>query len=277
VAALGSYLEARSRRGEWRLRIDDLDALRVAPGATDAILRCLERLGFEWNGAVIFQSRHIAAYHAALHELRHAGAVYPCSCSRSEIEAIAVQGSEGPIYPGTCRGGMASDRRARTWRMRLRDTQIEFEDGLLGAQRIDLQRATGDFPVYRADGVYSFHLTSAVDEAELGITDVVRGADLLESSARQIYVLSLLRLPAPRYVHLPVAVDAGGTKLSKQTGATAVDAAQPAATLCAAMRFLNQPVPPALERASLAQFWAYAIEHWDLSRVPGQHSAPAPR
>jgi glutamyl-Q tRNA(Asp) synthetase len=276
VAALGSYLEARSRCGEWRLRIDDLDAPRVAPGAIDAILHCLERLGFEWDGAVILQSRRIAAYHAALHELRLAGAIYPCSCSRSEIEAIAVQGSEGPIYPGTCRGGMASDRRARAWRIRLQDPQIEFDDALLGVQHIDLRRGAGDFPVYRADGVYSFHLASAVDDAQFNITDVVRGADLLDSSARQIYVLSLLRSPAPHYVHLPVAVDASGAKLSKQTGATAVDATQPAATLCEVMRFLNQPVPPALERAPLEQFWAYAIEHWDLSRVRAQRTAPAP-
>jgi glutamyl-Q tRNA(Asp) synthetase len=171
---------------------------------------------------------------------------------------------------------MASDRRARAWRMRVQTPQIELEDGLLGAQRIDLQRETGDFPVYRADGVYSFHLACAVDEAALGITDVVRGADLLDSSARQIYVMSQLRRPAPRYVHLPIAVDAGGTKLSKQTGAPAVDTAQPAATLCAVMRFLNQPIPPALARAPLAQFWAHAIEHWDLSRVRAQRSAPGP-
>jgi glutamyl-Q tRNA(Asp) synthetase len=129
--------------------------------------------------------------------------------------------------------------------------------------------------VYRADGVYSFHLASAVDEAELDITDVVRGADLLESSARQIYLLSQLQRPAPHYIHLPVAVDASGTKLSKQTGATAVDTAQPTAALCSVMRFLNQPVPPALERAPLEQFWAYAIEHWDLSRVSAQRNAPA--
>jgi glutamyl-Q tRNA(Asp) synthetase len=276
VAALGSYLEARSHHGEWRLRIDDLDAPRVAPGAIDAILRCLEFLGFEWDGPVIFQSQHTAAYHATLHELRHAGAIYPCSCSRSEIEASAVQGSEGPIYPGTCRDGMAPDRRARAWRMRVKNRQIEFEDGLLGPQRFDLRQEAGDFSVYRADGVYSFHLASAVDEAALDITDVVRGADLLESSARQIYVLSQLQRPAPHYIHLPVAVDASGTKLSKQTGATAVDTAQPAAALCSVMRFLNQPVPRRLERAPLEQFWAYAIEHWDLSRVSAQRTAPAP-
>jgi glutamyl-Q tRNA(Asp) synthetase len=276
VAAVGSYLEARSHAGEWRVRIDDIDPPRVVPGASDEILRCLERLGFQWDGPVVFESQHIAAYHAALHKLRHVGAVYPCGCSRSEIEAVAGRGSEGPIYPGTCRSGLAPDRRARAWRMRLRAPLIEFEDGLLGAQRIDLQREAGDFTVYRADGVYSFHLASAVDEAELGITDVVRGSDLLESSARQIYVMSMLHLPPPRYVHLPVALDFSGAKLSKQSGARAVDAAQPVAALCAVMRFLNQPVPAEVELASLEQFWAHALEHWELARVGARRSARAP-
>ncbi len=275
VAAVGSYLEARSRGGEWRVRIDDLDPLRVVPGATDAILRCLELLGFQWDGRIVFQSQHSGAYHAALHELKQAGALYPCGCSRSEIEAIAARGAEGPVYPGTCREGLAPDRRARAWRMRLEHAQIEFDDGLLGLQRVDLQRETGDFPVYRADGVYSFHLASPVDEAELAITDVVRGSDLLESSARQIYVFSVLHWPAPRYVHLPVALDAGGAKLSKQTGAGAVLTGQPTATLCAVLRFLQQPVPPGLDRAPLDEFWKHAIHHWDLARVGVRRAAPA--
>jgi glutamyl-Q tRNA(Asp) synthetase len=273
VAALGSYLEARSRGGEWRVRIDDLDAARVVPGAADAILRCLERLGFEWDGPVILQSRHTAAYHAALHELRQAKAVYPCGCSRSEIEAIALRGSEGPIYPGTCRAGLAADRRALAWRMRVDAHVVEFDDGLLGPQRIDLQSETGDFIVYRADRVYAFHLAAAVDEAELGITDVVRGADLLESSARQIHVMRTLRQRVPRYVHLPIARGADGIKLSKQTGAQAVDTGRPAATLSAVLRFLNQPVPSEMEQAPLKDLCTYAIEHWDLARVDPRRSA----
>jgi glutamyl-Q tRNA(Asp) synthetase len=276
VAAVGSYLEARSHGGEWHLRIDDLDAPRVAPGAADAILSSLVAFGFEWDGPVLFQSQRTAAYHAALHQLRHVGVIYPCACSRSEIEAVAASGSEGPIYPGTCRGGLAFDRRARAWRMRLENALIEFEDGLLGIQRLDLAREVGDFAVYRADGVYAFHLASSVDDAELAVTDIVRGADLLESSARQIYVLSVLHWPAPRYVHLPVAVDASGAKLSKQTGAAAIDATRPVSMLCAVMRFLNQAVSPELEHASLEQFWAYAIAHWDLGRVGARRNTFAP-
>src|SRR5262249_13269972 len=151
--------------------------------------------------------------------------------SRSEIEALARQGTEAPVYPGTCRRGMAPERRARSWRIRAPAVPVEFADALMGIQRVDLQQEAGDFPLYRADGVYSFHLAASVDEAALGITDVVRGADLLESSARQIHVLHVLKLPVPRYVHLPVAVDARGAKLSKQTAAPAIDSAKGAAAL----------------------------------------------
>jgi glutamyl-Q tRNA(Asp) synthetase len=277
VAAVGSYLEARSHHGEWHLRIDDLDPLRVAPGAIHAILRTLEALGFQWDGPVLFQSQRIAAYHAALHQLRKAGAIYPCGCSRSEIDAIAARGSEGPVYPGTCRNGMASDRRARSWRMRLEQAQIELEDRLLGPQSIDLARDAGDFAVYRADGVYAFHLASSIDDAELAMTDIVRGVDLLESSARQMYVMSVLGWAPLRYTHLPIAVDETGVKLSKQTGARPVSEAQPVATLCAALRFLNQNLPPDLEGASLDRFWEHAAGNWDLARVGTHRHALAPR
>jgi len=276
VAAVGSYLEARSRDGEWHLRIDDLDLPRVAPGAIDAILRCLKALGFEWDGPVLFQSQRIAAYHAALHQLRAAGAIYPCGCSRSEIGAVAARGSEGPVYPGTCRDGMPSGRRARAWRMRLDDARITLDDGLFGLQCIDLAREAGDFIVYRADRVYAFHLASAVDDAELAMTDIVRGMDLLESSARQIYVMGVLGWAHPRYVHLPIAVDQSGVKLSKQSGAQPLNEAQPVATLCTALRFLNQEAPAALERAPLEGFWAHAIANWNLTRVGMRRQALAP-
>jgi glutamyl-Q tRNA(Asp) synthetase len=275
VAALGSYLEARSHEGHWHLRIDDLDPPRIAPGATDSILRDLEALGFEWTGPVVFQSRHGAAYHAALHALRNADAAYPCSCSRKDIEQRATVGSEGPVYPGWCRDGMPTDRRARVWRMRVESGTVEFEDRLFGAQRIDLARDAGDFTLYRADGVYSFHLASAVDEGELGITDVVRGSDLLESSMRQIYLLDRLQRPIPSYVHLPIATDANGAKLSKQTGAPPISTEQPAATLTAVWRFLQQRTPHDFAHAALDDWWAYAISNWDLESVGARRSAPA--
>lgn len=276
VAAVGSYLEARSRDGEWCLRIDDLDAPRVVPGATDAILRCLDAVGLEWDGAIVFQSARREAYHAALHRLHRLGVLYPCACSRKEIAESAPTGREGPLYPGTCRQGLPPGRPARAWRLNVRDTTVEFLDGVLGPQRRNLQSEAGDFIVYRADGLVTFQLAAAVDEIEMGITHVIRGADLLESSARQLYVLSLLGAPAPRYAHLPIAVDGRGEKLSKQTHAAPVDPARPMPVLCAVLRFLGQEVPVDLEQATLADLWRHALDRWDLKRVGARTHAPAP-
>lgn len=277
VAALGSCLDARANRGEWHLRIDDLDAPRVVPGATEAILRCLEQLGFEWDGPVVHQSTRIPAYHAALHRLQWRGLLYPCACSRREIAASTTPGIEGPRYPGTCRNGMAAGRVARALRLRMAGAHVVFVDRLLGSQRYDLEHAVGDLPLYRADAVYSFHLASAVDDGELAMTDVVRGADLLASSARQVYLLELLGLPVPRYAHLPVAVDARGEKLSKQTGAAAIDANAPARTLVAGLRFLGQDPPADLQRASAPAVWHWAQENWRLERVPRVSALPVVR
>ena len=276
VAAVGSYLEAKSRGGEWHVRIDDLDPPRVAPGAVESILRCLEALGFEWDGPIVYQSRRVPAYHAALHQLRTLGAVYPCACSRKEIAESALAGTESKIYPGSCREGLPSGRHARALRLKVGGMRVEFEDGLLGPQRRDLEREHGDFVLYRVDGVYAFHLASAVDDAELGMTDVVRGADLLESSARQLQLIRLLGHRAPRYVHLPVAVDRVGEKLSKQTKAVPVDPARPFGVLQAVLRFLNQSTEAESKRFTLDEFWRHATLHWDLQRVGVRLTGPAP-
>jgi glutamyl-Q tRNA(Asp) synthetase len=258
------------------LRIDDLDPPRVAPGAIAAILHCLEALGFEWDGSVLYQSKRLAAYHAALHRLRQLGVVYPCACTRKEIADSAIPGVEGPVYPGTCRDSLLPGRPARAFRARVQGVHVDFDDGLLGPQRCDLEREVGDFIVYRADGVYAFHLASAVDDGECGVTHIVRGADLLESSARQIQLLRLLALPVPLYVHLPVAVDQHGEKLSKQTKATPVDPTRPLAVLKAVLRFLNQAVPDDLSAATVPELWRYAIDRWDLQQVGSRLQARAP-
>jgi glutamyl-Q tRNA(Asp) synthetase len=267
VAATGSYLEARSRRGEWRLRIDDLDPLRVAPGAIESILRCLETLGFEWDGPVLYQSKRLPAYHAALHRLRQLGVVYPCACTRKEISDSALPGVDGPVYPGTCRDTLPPSRPARALRVCVRGLRIDFHDRLLGPRHVDLEREAGDFILYRADGVYAFHLASAVDDGEHGMTDVVRGADLLESSGRQIHLARLLGLPAPHYAHLPVAVDQHGEKLSKQSKAPPVDPTRPLLVLRAVLRFLNHTVPDDVGWGTVPEFWRYVIDQWDLQRV----------
>jgi glutamyl-Q tRNA(Asp) synthetase len=274
VAALGSYLEARTHGGEWHVRIDDLDPPRVVPGAADDILHCLEALGFEWDGEVVWQSQRDAAYHAAFHRLRTLGLAYPCACSRREIAEVARNGAEGPVYPGTCRRGMPASRAARAWRMRTDGATVHFDDGVLGPQVHDLQHDGGDFVLYRADHVYAFHLAAAVDDHEQGMTHVVRGADLLESSARQLWLLERMALPAPQYAHLPVAVDAHWKKLSKQTRARPVDPARPD-TLWHALAFLGQRPPAALAGAATPEVWGWARSNWRLQHVPKCTMLPA--
>jgi glutamyl-Q tRNA(Asp) synthetase len=276
VAAVGSFLEARTRGGEWLVRMEDLDPPRVAAGAADAILRTLAACGLDWDGQVLLQSARNDAYHWALHRLRELRLVYPCACSRREIADSAIGGTEGPVYPGTCRGGIAAGRSARALRLDTSGAAVAFEDALQGHITCQLERESGDFVLYRSDGVYAYQLAVVVDDAEQGITDVVRGADLLASTPRQIYIQQRLGLPQPRYAHLPVAVNARGEKLSKQTLALPVDAAQPLPALMAALSFLGQQPPRGLERATVRELWSWAIENWRLDRVPRVMSAPTP-
>ena len=276
VAAVGSFLDARSHGGEWLVRIDDLDPPRAVPGAAETILETLESCGMKWDGPVVYQGARTEAYHAALHRLRELGLVYACACSRREIADIAMAGAEGPVYPGTCRAGIAPGRVARAQRVNTNGARIEFDDALQGRIAHDIGRDFGDFVVYRADGVYAYQLAVVVDDAEQGITDVVRGADLLASTPRQIYLQQLLGLPRPRYAHLPVAVNAAGEKLSKQTSAAPVDAANPVPALSAALSFLGQQPPAALAQDTIKSLWDWAISNWRLSRVPRFAAAPAP-
>jgi glutamyl-Q tRNA(Asp) synthetase len=243
VAAVGSFLEARSRGGAWLVRMDDLDPPRVVPGSADAILRTLEACGMEWDGTVAYQGTRHAGYHCAVHRLRERKLVYPCVCSRREIADSALPGLESYMYPGTCRAGLRAGKPARALRMRTQGATIAFEDELRGRIVQDLERESGDFVLYRADGVYAYQLAAAVDDAEQGITDVVRGADLLASTPRQIYLQRLLSLPTPRYAHLPVAVNAKGEKLSKQSYAPPIDPHRPLPALIAVLAFLGQHPP----------------------------------
>jgi glutamyl-Q tRNA(Asp) synthetase len=273
VAAVASYLEAKSRDGEWLVRMEDLDTPRTVPGAADEILRALESCGMQWDGAIVKQSTRADAYHAELHRLRALGLVYPCACSRREIADSAVSGIEGPVYPGACRNGLSPDKTARVWRITTRGAQIEFDDTLQGRVRQNIEIDIGDFVLLRADHIYAYQLAVVTDDAGQGITDVVRGADLLDSTPRQIYLQHLLQFPTPRYCHVPVAVNAAGEKLSKQTRAAAVDYAQPMTALLAAARFLGQQPPDALRNAGIKQFWDWAISNWRVDRVPRARGA----
>jgi glutamyl-Q tRNA(Asp) synthetase len=276
VAAVGSFLEARAHDGEWLVRMEDLDPPRVAPGAADEILRTLEACGMQWDERVACQSARNDAYHAALHRLRQAGRVYPCSCSRREVADSAVAGMEGPVYPGTCRGGVSQPRKPRALRLDTRGAEVAFEDVLQGGITCRLEQECGDFVLYRADRVYAYQLAVVVDDAEQGITDVVRGADLLGSTPRQLYVQQLLGLTRPRYAHLPVAVNERGEKLSKQTFAAPVDAARPLPALVAALIFLGQQPPRELACGTVRELWAWATENWNLALVPRTSALKAP-
>ena len=276
VAAVGSYLDARAHDGEWHVRIEDIDPPRVAPGAADEILKTLEACGMEWTGTVVYQSARSDAYHAAVHALRRAGALYPCACSRREIADSAVAGIEGYVYPGTCREGLAAERTARAWRLGTRGAKIAFDDVLQGRIEHDLEAQIGDFVLYRADSVYAYQLAVVVDDAQQAMTDVVRGADLLDSTPRQIYLQRLLGLPTPRYAHLPVAVDTRGEKLSKQTLAEAIDSKHVSVSLVQALRFLGQEPPPHLAREHACAVWAWALENWKFDRIPRVRAQQVP-
>jgi glutamyl-Q tRNA(Asp) synthetase len=268
IAALGSFLEARRCGGEWLVRIEDVDAPRTAPGATTAILRALERYGLHWDGPVLYQSRRTAHYQAALDRLSSAGLAYPCTCTRREL-AGCPRGRDGaPIYPGTCRAGPRQPDRPRAIRLQVTDVLIQFRDDIQGEYGQRLEREVGDFVLRRADGLFTYQLAVVVDDAAQGVTQVVRGADLLDSTPRQMVLQRLLELPTPDYAHLPVAVDGRGDKLSKQTGAPPLDERDPGPTLWAALRFLGQQPPPALAREPPAVILAWALTHWRLERVP---------
>jgi len=266
VAALGSCLEARAQGGEWLLRMEDVDEPRCSPAVAAGMLRTMERLGFEWDGEVMVQSRRKPRYRELLDQLKTGGLVYPCGCTRRELADSTVAPDGAAIYPGTCRGGLPSGKAARSWRLRVDDAAIAFDDAIQGRVQQRLGRDVGDFVLLRADGYFAYQLAVVADDADQGITHVVRGADLLDSTPRQIYLQQCLGFPAPAYAHLPVAVNAEGEKLSKQTAAAAVDDMPPALALLAALRFLGQMPPTGL--ADVASVWAWARRNWRLENVP---------
>lgn len=263
VAALASWLDARAAGGHWLVRIEDLDALRVQPGAADAILRSLERLGLGWDGEVLYQSRRAPLYREAVEKLRES--VYWCGCTRREITdsslGLATDGAQ--IYPGTCRNGLPAGKVPRALRIRSSNETISFPDRVQGLTQQNLERDVGDFVLVRADGQFAYQLAVVVDDAAQGVTDVVRGADLLDSTARQIHLQRLLGLPTPRYLHVPVVLDAAGEKLSKQTGANALSATD----LRKALAFLGQA-----ETDNLAQ----AVRNWNPSLIAARRAVAAP-
>lgn len=266
VAALASYLDAKSQGGQWLLRIEDLDPPREVAGATGDILRTLDAFGLHWDERPVYQSRRIEAYEAALDELMQMGRAFRCGCSRKQL-ADAKLGADGThVYPGTCRDGSA-DQSARAIRVKVEAAPIAFVDAIQGRVSQSLAREVGDFIVRRADGWIAYQLAVVVDDAWQQITDIVRGADLLDSTPRQIWLQRLLGYATPRYAHIPLALNSAGEKLSKQSFAPAVDARDPAGALYQALKFLDQHSDPQLQHASCAEILLWAREHWQRQAI----------
>ncbi|MFM8330761.1 MAG: tRNA glutamyl-Q(34) synthetase GluQRS [Candidatus Methylumidiphilus sp.] len=274
--ALAGFLEARSRRGEWLLRIDDADTPRVAPGAGDSIRRTLERLGLFWDGPLVFQSRCFDAYHDALQALQRQGLLYRCTCSRKTLSALPRAATGHAPYPGTCRLNGCDPSQPYALRVMAAGATISITDRLQGPQRWNLAEEQGDFIVFRRDGIYAYHLATVVDDARAGVTEVLRGFDLLDSTPPQIHLQRLLGLPTPAYCHVPVIVDRHGVKLSKQNLAAPVDGRDPAAVLLSLLSLLRQAPPAELVDAPVAEILAWAIASWDIAKLSGAAAVAEP-
>jgi glutamyl-Q tRNA(Asp) synthetase len=269
VTAVGSYLQARCRDGEWHLRIDDIDPDRDSSTAVAEIPRQLEAFGLYWDGSIVHQSRNGVRHRDAIETLLRHGRAFHCGCSRRQITASARSGPEGSIYPGTCRAGLPPGKKPRSIRLRVDDTRVDLDDPLQGPVSSQLSEDVGDFVIRRADGCVAYQLAAAVDDAADGFTEVVRGADLLPSTLRQMWLHACLGLPSPAYMHLPVALDANGEKLSKQTRAAPLEPSRPGHQLVAVLRFLDQRPPAELAGAPPRAILDWAAAHWHPRRLRG--------
>lgn len=272
IAAVASYLDARSQQGNWLVRIEDLDLPRQMPGAADIILRTLEAYGFEWDGEVLYQSQRDRYYQDALHVLSARGLLYPCSCSRKEIADSATHGIDGLVYPGTCRDGLAPGKQARAWRIKVDEQPVFFHDAVQGEICQILARDIGDFVLKRADGLFAYQLAVVVDDHLQGITHIVRGADLLDSTPRQIFLQQALGYTTPHYLHVPVAANAAGEKFSKQTLAQPLDSRHRSEDLWQVLAFLGQSPPSELQQSSHTDIWQWAMQHWQPGSIPRQRA-----
>lgn len=264
VTALASHLQARQQAGAWLLRIDDLDRPRCPPGSADRILRQLETHGLCWDEAPRYQSAHVAEYRAALDALRRRDRLYACACTRAALKAAALAGPDGPVYAGTCRDAA---RAGGSLRLNVSDGRLCLDDGWQGRQCRELATDVGDLVLRRADGQIAYQLACVVDERAQGITEVVRGVDLLGSTFQQRCIQNALEWTAPAYRHLPVLVDARGRKLSKQNHAAPVDEAVPATNLRVCLGLLNQPAPPD-DCADAESILRWSTSRWDAAKVP---------
>ncbi|MGB1581252.1 MAG: tRNA glutamyl-Q(34) synthetase GluQRS [Nevskiales bacterium] len=273
LAAIASFLHARAQGAQWLLRVENLDPPREVTGAADEMLFTLDSLGLHWDGEVMYQAQRFDAYQAALEQLLIERKAFPCACSNKNL-ANAKRGEEGVIYPGTCRHGLAPDQHAHSYRAAVGHTRIAFTDKVQGQITQNLETEIGDFVIRRGDGFFAYQLAVVVDDAAQGISQVVRGADLLGSTARQIHLQQLLGYPTPEYLHIPVVLDKGGNKLSKSEGAAAINPRNPVACWQQALTLLGQAPPPELLAVSELREWAVA--NWCPERIPKVRELPSP-
>lgn len=269
LAALAAFLQARAHDAPWCMRIDDVDALRTVPGKAAQILHTLTAFGLYWDGPVLYQSQRSKAYADTLARLRAAGHVFDCGCTRREAQT-GPQGCEGPVYPGTCRDGLPAGREPRSIRLRVAQNHIVVTDAIQGDYEQNLATAVGDFIVRRADGIVAYQLATVVDDIEQGVTEVVRGADLLSSAPRQLLLHRLLGHAAPAFVHVPMLVDAQGRKLGKSNGALALDRYKRGIELVEALMLLGQTPPVELAAEPVERIIEWGIRHWHLDAVPAR-------
>jgi len=267
LAAVASYLQARCAGGRWLVRVEDIDPPREQPGAQQQIIAALESYGFEWFGPVLYQSASETKHRAAVLRLLDQGLAYHCGCSRSDLADAGI-GPLGAVYPGTCRNGCESDVTAI--RVRTTDEPVSFLDGLQGLQQQRLESESGDFVIWRRDGLVAYHLAVVVDDFEQGVTEIVRGSDLLDSTPRQIWLQRRLGYSTPRYLHIPVAVNRAGHKLSKATGAAALPLDRPAPVLVDALQALAQQPVESLRTANIRDIWDWATENWRIDALLGR-------
>lgn len=261
IAALGSYLQARAKQGLWLVRIEDIDPPREVPGAATTILKQLEHYGLHWDGEVLWQSQRHEAYREALAWLKQRGLSYYCTCTRSRIQQI------GGYYDGHCRTLNNGPQNA-AMRLVQQNPVLSFQDGLRGLLTADAALAREDFIIHRRDGLFAYNLAVVVDDHFQGVTEIVRGADLIEPTVRQISLYQQLGRPVPHYIHLPLALNQQGAKLSKQNHAPALPQGDPRPVLVEALRFLNQQVAADWQSLKLEALLEQAVANWSLDSVP---------
>jgi len=267
IAAVGSYLEAKSKNGQWLVRIEDVDQTRTIPQSDKKILSTLEHFGFEWDGEVVYQSQRTALYEAYLDQLSSNQLTYPCDCSRSKLKQTEDNDTLPGVYPRYCRKRDKPVTTPYAIRCLTNPGKISFYDQIQGLFSVNLEKECGDFIIKRRDGFIAYHLAVVADDAEQGITDIVRGADLLSSTPQHLYLQQQLGLAQPSYSHLPVAMHDNGQKLSKSHQDLAIQYCSPVKLISSALEFLNQSPPQSLHNATLDEFWHWAVLNWDLNKV----------